>query len=117
MFQNHLLDSATVEEMLNCSHLKFNLDTANSLMKYGSASNIIIEFISEITRTRSNLCENFLDAAIVTFNGERNLHPSFPEAELPTSLLHSSIESLYSIPGARSPVSSKPISCSKQYSN
>ena len=48
-----------------------------------------------------------MDSGIVTFNTERILNPSFPGAEPPTSQQHSSTESLYSIPGVRSPIPSK----------
>ena len=84
-------------------------------MKYRSGNNITIGFLSEITETPKNLWENLLNAGIVTFNTEGILHLSFPGAEPTTSQKHSSVESLYSIPGARSPISSKPISLIKQF--
>ena len=49
------LDIASVEEIVACGHLKFNLDTANSLVKYRSGNNITIGFLSEITETPKNL--------------------------------------------------------------
>ena len=57
------LESATAQEIINCPHLKFNLDTANNLVKYRSANNITVQFLSEITETSSkslSLCHKSL---------------------------------------------------------
>ena len=72
------LDIASVEEIVACAHLTFDLDTANSLMKYRSGNNITIGFLSEIMETPNNLWKNLLEAGIVTSNTERILLPSFP---------------------------------------
>ena len=111
------LDVASVEEIVACEHLRFDLDTANSLVKYRSGHNITIGFLSEITETPKNLWENLLDAGIVTFNAERILHPSFRGAQPPMSQQHSSFESLYSVPDARSPISPRPISPTKRFNS
>ena len=108
------LDVASVEEIVACEHLTFDLDTANSLVKYRSGHNITIGFLSEITETPKNLWENLLNAGIVTSNAERILHPS-PGAQPPMSQQHSSFESLYSVPDARSPISPRPISPTKRF--
>ena len=76
------LDIASVEEIVVCEHLKFNLNTASSLLKHRSGNNITTGFLSEIKETPKNLCENLLDAGIITFNAERILNPSFPGQSL-----------------------------------